>query len=917
MASLRHEKLIRNAASCQPKPECTTHTMNIAQIEQNIQRLVAGLSYETFVYELLSAYGLPKAAITRLKNGAYNLAKGQNEVLWKKKLYFQVVSDEDIHSFIDTARKLPHVARNEPRFVVVTDFQILLAYDTKTNDTLDIPLSELARYFDFFLPWAGMEKAQAVLDNPADVKAAEKMARLYDLIRQDNPDHFQDSRSIHDLNVFLSRLLFCYFAEDTEIFTSKLFTNSISSHTQQDGTDLHRYLDDLFTVLNTDDRSNQPAYLAHFPYVNGGLFAQQVHAPVFTARSRKMLIDCGRDLNWADINPDIFGSMIQAVVHPDQRSAMGMHYTSVVNIMKIIEPLFLNDLRDEFEKHLDDPKRLQSLLTKLSSLRFFDPACGSGNFLIISYKELRKLEIDIFKRLQSVSSQWKLPISSITLSQFYGIELDDFAHEIAILSLWLTEHQMNVAFKKTFGQSRPSLPLRESGHVVKGNAARLNWAQVCPYQDEAEIYVFGNPPYLGARNQEPTHKADLCHVFEGREEYKDADYVSCWILKAADFISGKASRFAFVTTNSINQGEQVAHIWPYVLDRGLEIGFAHTSFKWHNNAKGKAGVTCVIVGVRNKSSRPRYLYAAGAIRQVENISPYLTAGRTLFVHRASTPISPLPQMIIGNMARDGGHLMLSPEQASDLLSKHPEARPIVRKLLGTDELISGKSRFCLWIDDRNLSLAKSIPVVQRRIDAVFKFRTESKAKTTNGYAKISHKFAQRCLKEERSIIVPSTTSERREYIPMDFLEPGAVITNSANAIYGAEAYVFGLVTSRMHMVWVRAVGGQLETRLRYSAEMCYNTFPIPRLSNKQKAVIDGFVLNILEEREKHPEAAMEELYDPDLMPSGLRTAHQELDAMIESCYRSRAFLTDEDRLEHLFNLYERMSVMGQTESLHA
>jgi N-6 DNA Methylase len=616
--------------------------MNIGQIEENVQTIAANLSRDSFIYDLLTAYGLPKASITRLQQGSYNLSKTPGEILWKKKLYFRPVFDEDLHGFIDTRRKDANLLKHAPRFFIVTDFLTLLAYDTKTGDTLDVPLSEIDRHADFFLPWAGMEKAQAKLENPADVKAAEKMAKLYDHIRHDNPDRFNDEEALHELNVFLSRLLFCYFAEDTEIFPHKLFTNSVTSHTQSDGSDLDAYLNRLFDVLNApepskprldhlgtmfeplnkDSRSGFPDYLKKFPYVNGGLFAQKLAAPKFSSRARKMLIECGSQLNWADINPDIFGSMIQAVVHPDQRGGMGMHYTSVTNIMKVIEPLFLNELQEEFEKHSDDARKLQRLIERLREIRIFDPACGSGNFLIIAYKELRKLEMEIFKRLQEISKQQSLPISGIVLSQFFGIELDDFAHEVAILSLWLAEHQMNVAFKKTFGQSRASLPLKDGGKIVHGNATRLDWDTICPKAPEAEVYVLGNPPYMGARNQSKEQKSDLQHVFEGREEYKDCDYVSCWILKGGRYISGANAQFAFVSTNSINQGEQVAYIWPLVFEQGLEIGFAHQAFKWSNNAKLNAGVTCVVVGIRNTCNRPKRLYTEGAFRVVDNIKSY-------------------------------------------------------------------------------------------------------------------------------------------------------------------------------------------------------------------------------------------------------------------------------------------------------
>lgn len=494
--------------------------MNLGKIEENVQNLTQQVSHGEFIYELLLAYGMPKASITRLKDGAYNLSKKSGEILWKKKLLFREVFDQDLHATIDQLRRDETTAKHSPRFIIVTDYKTLLAYDTKTKDTLDRPIGELHRHFDFFLPWSGREKSQAKLENPADVKAAENMAKLYDNIRQDNPHQFLDRESLHELNVFLSRLLFCYFAEDTEIFSKKLFVNSIESHTQSDGSDMAEYLGRLFMVMNTKhtERNDLPDYLKKFEYVNGGLFEKVYRAPKFTARSRKLLLECG-ELDWSEINPDIFGSMIQAVVHPDQRGGMGMHYTSVSNIMKVIEPLFLNELNEEFENNQHNPQKLEKLLGHLSTIRIFDPACGSGNFLIIAYKELRLLEIKILKQLKVLSeavrglddlqaslipkAQMSLAaahmpslFSRINLSQFYGIELDDFAHEIAILSLWLAEHQMNVKFNEEFQKKLPSLPLKQGGKIVCGNAVQLNWKQVCPIEKDSEIFLIGNPPYM-------------------------------------------------------------------------------------------------------------------------------------------------------------------------------------------------------------------------------------------------------------------------------------------------------------------------------------------------------------------------------------------------------------------------------------
>ncbi|MDO8713745.1 MAG: N-6 DNA methylase [Polynucleobacter sp.] len=881
--------------------------MNISQVEEKVKALVGNIDQAEFLFNLLDCYGKPKASITRLKiagKGSYNLSKQADEVLWKKQVYFKATESDQLLSVIDEMKHAEAVTKHQPRFIIAINSTHLLAIDTKTQDTLDIPIAELNKKFDFFLPWAGLEKAQAQSENPADVKAAEKMAKLFDLLRDNNPA--DTAQEIHAQNVFLSRILFCYFAEDTGIFEPKLFTNHVASHTTEDGADLDDYLRKVFDVMDLEHRKGLPAYLTDFPYVNGGLFADKLAVPKFNKKSRAMLIECGSDLNWSEINPDIFGSMIQAVVDPSQRGNMGMHYTSVPNIMKVIEPLFLNELKEEFEKHYDSKAKLEQLLLRLEHLKIFDPACGSGNFLIIAYKELRQLEMAIFKRLQELSKDGIFPLSRIKLSQFYGIELDDFAHEVAILSLWLAEHQMNQKFKAIFGHCNPALPLKSSGNVIAKNAIQVDWEEFIAAKAENEVYLLGNPPYLGARNQELEQKADLAMVFEDHEEFKDSDYVCCWFIKAANYISGKNAKYAFVATNSICQGEQVAYLWPRILGYGLEVDFAYTSFKWSNFAKNNAGVTCVIVGVRNIADKAKLLFNQDSYKIVKNINPYLIEGKNVFVRRTSDVLSNFPSMVIGCMARDGGNLILKPEERNSIVQDYPKSKPLFRKLYGTQEFIDGNPRECLWIEDEQLDLARSIPPIKARIDACYDFRVKSKAKTTNGYAKIAHKFAQRVQIKGGSIIVPATSSERREYIPIGYLDANVVITNSANVIYKQDSVLFGIVASKLHILWVRTVGGQLETRLRYSAEICYNTFPFPEINEKKKQLVSEKAMAIIAIREAYPEFSIEDLYDPDTMPADLKMAHQELDAVVEQCYQIKPFYSDTERMECLFKLYEKM-----------
>jgi hypothetical protein len=884
--------------------------MNITLIEQGVKQVLLTSTPENFIFDLLLAYGKPKTSITRLAaTGAmsYNLAKKQpGVVLWKGVVCYVRAQPGRAADAVAEYRDLPAILKHRPRLVVSTDFDRVVALDTKLGEQIDISYIELPNHFTFFLPWAGMEKSQHASDSPADVKAAEKMAKLYDIIAQDNydPENPPDAESIHNLNVFLSRLLFCFFAEDTEIFASKLFCRSVEEHTSKDGSDLESYLKALFLVLNTEDRNGVPAYLQPFPYVNGGLFAEDRPVPKFSARSRDLLIKCGFDLNWSEINPDIFGSMIQAVVDVEQRSSMGMHYTNVANIMKVIDPLFLHDLKVELEGSRRSEKRLRDLLQRLPTINVFDPACGSGNFLIIAYKEIRRLEMEVLAQLQELTGQEDFGLSAIQLSQFYGIELDDFAHEVALLSMWLAEHQMNQAFLARFGRAAPPLPLKPSGNIVCDNATAVEWSTICPHDANKLIFVIGNPPYLGARNQDEDQKRDLCEVFDGHPDYKDSDYVAVWILKASDYIKGTSAKFAFVSTSSICQGEQVSYIWPRVLARGLEIEFAHQPFKWSNRAKKNAGVSCVVVGVRRVSKGPKFLFNLDTRATVANISPYLIPGTDTCVARTSEITSGLPRMMIGSMAR-GKDLIMDEDAKDEIVRAYPKSKELFKRLTGTDEFIKGEFRWCLWIEDEQLSLAMSVPPVRRRIEAVRKFREDSKAKTTNEYARIPHKFAQRCYEDRASIIVPATSSERREYIPIGYLEPGVVITNSANAIYDASTFVFGLVSSRIHIVWVRSIGGQLESRLRYAAEICYNTFPVPKYTAAQKRAIEVAALAVLDRREQYPDMSIEELYDPDTMPVDLRAAHVTLDEAVDKIFRPRAFSSDEDRLELLLALYEK------------
>ena len=874
--------------------------MTITQIENNITELLKNFLSDTFVFDLLLAYGEPKATITRLEKGELNQLETKGELLLRKKLLLKEATAH-LHGTIDTLRNESITQKQKPRFIIVTDYKTLLAYDTKTTDTLDIDIQDLGKHYDFFLPLAGMEKSKHIDENPADVKASNKLAKLYDEILKDNPTKMHEE--VHALNVFLTRLLFCYFAEDSNIFADNIFTQSISSHTQVDGSDVASYLERLFEVFNTPDKerdSSLPNYLKAFPYVNGGLFRDKQLVPRFTTKSRNILVDIGT-LDWSEINPDIFGSMIQAVVTPEHRGDMGMHYTSVPNIMKVMQPLFLDELYEEFEKAKGNTKKLNLLHLRIQNLKIFDPACGSGNFLIIAYKELRKLEMLIFKEGGLLISP------SIKLTQFYGIELDDFAHEVAILSLWLAEHQMNVLFKKEFGTVPPALPLTDGGNIVYGNATRVDWEEVCPKVNGDEIYILGNPPYLGSSMQNKEQKADKEYVFQGISNYKNLDYIACWFYRGAEYIEGVNAKYAFVSTNSINQGEQVGMLWPHILKDNLEICFAHTSFKWQNNAKSNAGVIVSIIGMRNISQSKKYIYKHLIKQSVTNINSYLVNAKNIIVNKSTKPISNLPVMVFGDAPKDGGHLILSSTEKDDLIKENNQSEILIKKYIGAYEYLNGKERWCLWIDNElKLNIAKTISSVKNRFIKVKESRLASPKVPTQEFAEYPHRFVEiRYRKTQSTLIVPVVTSERREYIPIGFIDGDAIITN-ASVIYDSEPWNFGVITSKMHMSWMRAVAGRLKTDYRYSSVLCYNTFPFPSITDKQKEEITELVFNILDEREQHSEKTLAQMYDPNKMPQGLKEAHHQLDLAIEKCYRNKPFENDEERLEYLFKLYEEM-----------
>ena len=884
-------------------------------------------------YQLLYSFGNSERDIERYKEGK-GILKTFDGLLIKGLFCYQPVSMFGLTSQLEELKTNEQIIKAAPKIIAVSDGKSILAYDLREKDTYENLLERLPSDFAFFYPLMDVERVHYVEESPADIKAAEKLAKLHDELRSYN--EFRSDDDLHDLNIFISRLLFCFFAEDTGIFEENLFTSSIQRYTKEDGSDLTDYLAHTFNIMDVSLRSRETlSIIKQFPYVNGGLFSKHIQIPKMGQKARRIIIECG-ELDWKDINPDIFGSMIQAVVNPEERANQGMHYTSVPNIMKVINPLFLDELRKNYNelnefyeqklqmknigalstKQFYDElkpviKKCDALLKRMSKMKFFDPACGSGNFLIITYKCLRFLEMDILALQRKCTPEGEILFvdnSVISLSQFYGIELLDFPHEVAMLSLWLAEHQMNTKLNENFGVNTKALPLKNITQIVCGNACRLDWNVVCPHTPEEEVFIFGNPPYLGSSMQDKGQKKDMEIVCGGFENYKNLDYIACWFYVAAKYIQKTQAKYAFVCTNSITQGEQVALLWPNIFGLGLEIDFAYHSFKWNNNAKYNAAVIVVIIGLCKKGVAKRTIYTNNSVIQCANINPYLLNAPNIIIGRTTSPISVLPEMIKGSMPTDGGYLLLSQEERNELLSKYPFLSYVVKGYMGSDDFLYGKKRYCLWMNEEQYHEYKDIPELSKRFEGVARIRLESDTITTQEYAKYPYLFRQPQYKATDSIIVTGVSSEKREYVPAGLLDKDIVISNAAFAIYDADSYTFGLISSKIHMVWMKTTCGRLEMRYRYSPTLCYNTFPFPKISDEKKQEIESAAEEVLITREYYPEKTLAELYDPDKMPQDLREAHAKLDDIVESCYPGYPFASDEARLECLFKLYEKMTV---------
>ena len=831
----------------------------------------------------------------------------------------------------------PANTKAKAKFILATDGITIEAEEIATGETVACDFKDFPNHFGFFLPLAGITTVKQIRDNTFDIRATSRLNRLYIELLKNNPDWGTADRR-HDMNHFMARLIFCFFAEDTDIFIGdNLFTATIEQMSAKDSSNTHEVISEIFRAMNTkpQDRKkdNIRSWADGFPYVNGGLFSGSTEVPRFTKIARSYLLHVGT-LDWKQINPDIFGSMIQAVADDEERGALGMHYTSIPNILKVLNPLFLDDLRDQLEQAGDNPRKLLNLRKRMSNIRVFDPACGSGNFLVIAYKQMRQIEAEINKQRGEINRPTEIP-----LTNFRGIELRDFPAEIARLALIIAEYQCDVLYRGHKLALAEFLPLDAQNWITQGNALQIDWLSVCPPTgttvkmfgddlfstplDQAEIdfeneggetYICGNPPYLGSTWQSKEQKADLERIFKGKtKSWKSLDYVAGWFMKAAEYGKHTNSVSAFVSTNSICQGQQVPILWPLVFNTGNEIAFAHTSFKWANLASHNAGVTVVIVGVSNQAKPQRRLFSIGENgttieKKAENINAYLVAGSNVEIEKQTKPLADVAEMTKGNQPTDGGNLLLSRDELERLQLTHEQQTIFVRRIYGSAEFIRGLERHCLWIKDQHLDEALSIPAIAQRIGAVREMRLSSTKAATVAAAISAHRFGEiRQSGTETVIIVPSVSSESRDFLPCGYESSGTVVTNLAFALYDAPLWNMALIASRLHLVWIATVCGKLKTDFRYSNTMGWNTFPVPRLTEKNKEDLTRCAENILLAREAHFPATIADLYNPETMPENLRHAHERNDEVLERIYIGRRFKNDTERLEKLFELYTKMT----------
>lgn len=907
--------------------------MNAVEIEEAISQLAeAPFDAAAFPLLFLEAFGNKETTIKRLHSGDANKSDLPGGVLQRNNIHLKVCAPGEVSATLAALQGSAATARYKAKFVLATDGHSFEAENLSDGETVACEFPDFHNHFGFFLPLAGITTVKQIRENAFDIKATGRLNKLYVELIRENPDWEGQARR-EALNHFLARLIFCFFAEDTSIFHGEsLFTSTITQMSAGDSSNTHEVLSELFRAMSTLPAARQAAGIRSwadgFPYVNGGLFSGDVAVPRFSKAARSYLLHVGR-LDWTKINPDIFGSMIQAVADDEERGALGMHYTSVPNILKVLNPLFLDDLRAALDAAGDNGRKLLNLRARLAHIRVFDPACGSGNFLVIAYKAMREIEAEINRRR---GEDWRR--SEVPPTNFRGIELRHFSAEVARLALIIAQYQCDVLYRGPQLALAEFLPLQSDNWITCGNALRLNWLALCPptgtgvklhahdlfetaleqaeidFENEGgETYICGNPPYKGSKWQTAEQKDDLANAWIKHPHLaKTTDYVSGWIARYLEYSEKVPEAVAaFVTTNSLCQGQQASEIWPIVFKQEVEIRFARLPFKWSNLASYNAGVTVIVVGLGGRSTVPKKLFDDDLLRECSVIGPYLVPNSSDVVRKADEPIGQQSKMLFGNMPRDGGHLFLTMEEAGTL-RRDSDRWNFIKRFVGSEELINGKERYCLWISDSDLEKAKNISFVAERLTLVAANRRMSQAKSTRDFAAKPHRFVQiGGIGKHSQIIVPGVSSENREYLPCDYTTADIIASNKCFALYDAPLWNMALIASRLHWVWIGTVCARMRTDFSYSNTLGWNTFPVPPLTAQNKADLTRCAEEILLAREAHFPATIADLYDPATMPADLRHAHDRNDETLERIYIGRRFKNDTERLEKLFQLYTQMT----------
>ncbi len=866
-----------------------------------------------FLVKFFEVFGISYRKVTSFEHRVKKLDDGDGyiDLLWKGTILIEMKSrGKNLDKAYQQARDYLHGLKQHelPKYILVSDFENFRLYDLDEDSRVDFKLNELVNNVHHFGYILGYEKKIYREQDPANIKAAESMGKLHDRLKGIGYDG-------HPLEVYLVRILFCLFAEDTGIFNKEQFHDYLEQRTSEDGSDFASKIQELFQVLNTPRNKrfkNIDEQLAEFPYVNGKLFEENLIIASFDTKMRQALLDCCY-IDWSQISPAIFGSMFQSVMNLTERRNLGAHYTSEKNILKLIKPLFLDDLWTEFESIKNNRRKLPEFHEKISNLKFFDPACGCGNFLVITYRELRLLEIEILRSLYKAKERF-LDVGEIVwldVDMMYGIEYEEFPARIAEVAMWLIDHQMNMLISHEFGQYFARLPLKKAAKIVQGNALQADWESIVSKNDLS--YILGNPPFIGKKEQNSGQKADMEKTFAGVKGAGVLDYVTAWYLRASQYIQNTKIKVAFVSTSSIAQGEQVGVLWQLLFNSyHIKIHFVHRTFQWSNEAKGNAGVHVVIIGFANFDISNKSIFEYENIKgepheiKASNINPYLIEAKDILIENRKSPICKVPKIIYGSFALDDGNYTISGDEKNKIILENKSSENFIKPFIGGRELLHAEKRYCLWLLNASPKEIKGNSKIKERVEAVMKWRSKSSRGATKKLADTPTVFAEIRQPDSNYLAFPTLSSENRKYIPIAFLPPTTIASNQIYILPAANFFHFGVLTSIMHMAWTKSVCGRLESRFRYSASIVYNNYPWPENPSKKQILnIETAAQEVLDARLESSNNSLADLYDPLTMPAKLVRAHNKLDKAVDLAYRPQPFISEAKRMEFLFELYEK------------